>query len=282
MEAGRTPINVDPFSALYFLVDDRHSDDQRCYDHGHAAVSARPTSESLPASFLRALDGHGARDCDGREFRKRFMDDVWGDFVGYDGLRHIRPRRERTSDGLLLSRDVSMIVRSGFPTHRSVISIAEAICVDRRGGHGASVSCDHRQNRKKPTFLHCRIPKLSIGQKNRTPELRRGEPAATRRRASVGQRAVPSHPRWPISPKGLVVEQPCWPRNQTSQLPAKLVVTDTLRDSARRSGHDVDGRDDGRPTKSGRLTSGGGTHATFTCRIGDRFDCRPVAMLGTR
>ena len=31
------------------------------------------------------------------------------------------------------------------------------------------------------------------------------------------------------NPQGLTVEQSCWPRNQTSQLPAKLVVTDTSR-----------------------------------------------------
>jgi hypothetical protein len=89
MEAGRTPINVDPFSVLYLLVDDRHSDDQRRYDHGRAAVSAWPTSESLPASIFRALDCHGARNGVSGEFRERFMDDVWGDFVGYDGLRHV-------------------------------------------------------------------------------------------------------------------------------------------------------------------------------------------------
>ena len=34
---------------------------------------------------------------------------------------------------------------------------------------------EHRQNRKKPTFLRGRIPKLSIGQLNWIPELRLGD-----------------------------------------------------------------------------------------------------------
>ena len=49
----------------------------------------RPRPESLPAGFLRAHDGDGARHRVGGELRERFVDDVWGDFIGYDGLRDV-------------------------------------------------------------------------------------------------------------------------------------------------------------------------------------------------
>ena len=83
------PVHVDPFSALYFLVNHRHPDDQCCHDHGHPVVPARPRSGSLSARILRTHDGDGTRDGAGGELVERFVDDVWGNFVGYDGLRDI-------------------------------------------------------------------------------------------------------------------------------------------------------------------------------------------------
>ena len=45
--------------------------------------------ERLRAGFHRLDVGHGARDCPGTRVGQRCVDDVWGDFVGYDGLRHV-------------------------------------------------------------------------------------------------------------------------------------------------------------------------------------------------
>ena len=51
--------------------------------------------------FIGLMLAIGLRDRPGTRVGQRCVDDVWGDFVGYDDVRHVRFRRSRANGGLI-------------------------------------------------------------------------------------------------------------------------------------------------------------------------------------
>ena len=180
--------------------------------------------------FFGLLMAHGAGHRVGGELRQRLVDDVWGDFIGYDGLRDAGPGRERHDERPLSDR--TRVGNAPSAASRVVcllISIAQASCVDPRAT-AARRSPQRSPAKSKKTYLSS-LPDTETKYRAEKSDSRAAQGGTNRNSTACVFWTMRCSllPRGPMNPQELVVELSCWPRNQASQLPAKLVVTDTSR-----------------------------------------------------